>query len=110
MIRYQIGKATNRVSLNNNTETVLVPINTNKPTLIESITVANVDTLPTVVDLRDSNNGTIIQTIVVPAVDTRQLCWDEGLIQANANNAWTVRLRNATDTYNVDISVVYRIA
>jgi hypothetical protein len=108
--RYQVGKATNRVSIATTSETVLVPANGTQKTIVESLTIANADTLPAVVDIRDALNGTIIQTVVVPAVDTRQLVWNEGLFQTTANNVWSAKLRGAIDAFNVDVSVTYRIS
>lgn len=93
-----------RIAPTTTTETTLIGAVASNKHDVQSITVANRDTVQATVDLRDTTGGPIRLSVVVPAGETQQLTFPAGLPSGGANTNWTAQLRAATTTNAVEIS------
>lgn len=88
----------NRQTITATTETTLVAAVAANRHELQSLTIANRDNAAHTIDLRDATAGTIRQSFIVPAGETRQFAWPAGLPAAAVNTAWTAQLREAAST------------
>jgi hypothetical protein len=87
-----------RQQLANTTETTLVAAVATVRHELQSLTIANKDTVQHNFDVRETTGGTVRLTVTVPAGDTRHLDFPAGLPAAAVNTNWTVQMAEAVTT------------
>jgi len=72
--------------------------------IMQSVTIANLDTIAHVFRIKDTNAGTVRLTVNVPAGDTRHFEFPAGMPASAANATWTFTMAVATTTTAPEIS------
>ena len=88
----------NRITLTATTETTLIAAVASNRHEIQAITIANRDNVAHTIDFRETTGGTVRQSIIIAAGDTKIFNFQSGLPAAAVNTNWTAQLRESATT------------
>ena len=97
--------ATGHATLTRGTETTILPAISSRFTDILKLKGANSSVNAIRVDIRSGTGGSIIDSIVLPANDTREFTFDIPLLASEPNTPWTGQINTSGEVSDSPISI-----